>query len=181
MRLYGKLNKMYCRHKKPIFSGAIMQSWLRPIGKNSMLFLRTTTCYRLLSMRTVGDNLRNGSCDCQGVCCRHMLRRLGSPTVRVESATSEYQQQSFPIQVVRLYCCCYEFNVACGESPRHTWVYCVPCGVCNQRNLAKRKGQAKKNTSAIYLFISFWQNALAKYALELGHHTICEQTCCCVQ
>ena len=80
-----------------------------------------------------------------------------------------------------LYCCCYEFNVVCGESPRHTWVYCVPCGVCNQRNLAKRKGQAKKNTSAIYLFISFWQNALAKYALELGHHTICEQTRCCVQ
>jgi len=51
-----------------------------------------------------------------------------------------------------LYCCCYEFNVMCGESPRHTWVYCVPCGVCSQRTLAKRKGHAKKNTPAIYLF-----------------------------
>jgi len=53
-----------------------------------------------------------------------------------------------------LYCCCYNFNVICGESPRHTWVYCVPCGVCNQRTLAKRKGHAKKNTPAICLFHS---------------------------
>jgi len=53
-----------------------------------------------------------------------------------------------------LYCCFYEFNVICGESPRHTWVYCVPCGVCNQRTLSKRKGHTKKNTPAIYLFHS---------------------------
>jgi len=51
-----------------------------------------------------------------------------------------------------VYCCCYEFNVICVESPLHTWVYCVPWGVCNQRTLAKRKGHAKKNTPAIYLF-----------------------------
>jgi len=55
-------SKMYCRHIQPIFSGAIILSWLRLIGKNSMTFLRTTTCYRLLSMQTVGDILRNGSC-----------------------------------------------------------------------------------------------------------------------
>jgi len=69
-------------------------------------------------------------------------------------------------------CCCFcEFSVICGESPRHTWVYCVPCGVYNQRTLAKRKGHVKKNT----------QSALDKYALELGHRTICERSRCCVQ
>jgi len=63
------------------------------------------------------------------------------------------QNPFFSMQKTPCYCC-YEFNVICGESQRHTWVYFVPCGVCNQRTLAKRKGHAKKNTPAIYLFHS---------------------------
>jgi len=65
-----------------------------------------------------------------------------------------FNAESFFLMQKTVYCCCYNFNVICGESPRHTWVYCVPCGVCKQRTLAKRKGHAKKNTPAIYLFHS---------------------------
>jgi len=41
-----------------------------------------------------------------------------------------------------------------------------------------QRTRKKEHTS--YLFISFWQSTLAKYALELVHHTICEQSRCCV-
>jgi len=68
--------------------------------------------------------------------------------------------QSFFSMQKTLYCCCYDFNVMCGESPRHKWIYCVPCGVCNQRTLAKRKGHAGKNAPAISLFHSDKVNLL---------------------
>jgi len=58
------------------------------------------------------------------------------------------------LQSRKHYCCCCEFNIISGELLSHTWVYCVICGVCNQRTLMKRKGHAKKNTPAIYLFHS---------------------------
>jgi len=63
-------------------------------------------------------------------------------------------QNTFFLMQKTLYCCCYEFNVICGESPLHTWVYSAPCVVCNQRTSSKRKGHAKKNTPDIYLFHS---------------------------
>ena len=74
-------SKMYCRHIQPIFSGAIILSWLRLIGKNSMTFLRTTTCYRLLSMQTVGDILRNGSCPFLWSSRRVLQAHAGSPWI----------------------------------------------------------------------------------------------------
>jgi len=48
------------------------------------------------------------------------------------------------------------------------------------KNFGETKSTCKKEHTS-YLFISFWQSALAKYALELGHNTICEQSRCCVQ
>jgi len=48
------------------------------------------------------------------------------------------------------------------------------------KELWRTKRTSKKDHTS-YLFISFWQSALAKYALELGHHTICEESSCCVQ
>jgi len=48
------------------------------------------------------------------------------------------------------------------------------------KNFGETKGTRKKEHTS-YLFISFWQSALAKYALELGRHTVCEQSSCCVQ
>ena len=47
------------------------------------------------------------------------------------------------------------------------------------KNFGKTKRTRKKEHTS-YLFISFWQSTLAKYALELGHHTICEQSRCCI-
>jgi len=87
-----------------------------------------------------------------------------------------FNAESFFSLQKTLYCCCYEFNVVCGESPCHTWVYCVPCGVCNQRTLAKRKGHAKKNTPAISLFHS-------DKVLLLNMHWSWDttQSRCCVQ
>ena len=48
------------------------------------------------------------------------------------------------------------------------------------KNFGETKRTRKKEHTS-YLFISCWQSALAKYALEFGHHIICEQSRCCVQ
>jgi len=48
------------------------------------------------------------------------------------------------------------------------------------KNFGETKRTRKKEHTS-YLFVLFWQSAIGKYALELGHHTICEQSRCCVQ
>ena len=150
-------SKMYCSHKQPIFSGAIILSWLRPIGKNSMTFLRTTTCYRLLSMQTVGDNLRYGSCPSLWSSRRVLQAHAGSPWVthsesRIgdpEITATEFPYSSSNTLLLLLRIQRYMWWI----TTPHVGI-CVPCGVCNQRTLAKRKRHAKKNTPAIYLFHS---------------------------
>jgi len=42
---------------------------------------------------------------------------------------SAKQQYSFPTRLGRLYYCCYEFNVICAETPRHTY-HPLPSGGC---------------------------------------------------
>jgi len=175
-------SKMYCSHKQPIFSGAIILSWLRPIGKNSMTFLRTTTCYRLLSMQTVGDNLRYGSCPSLWSSRRVLQAHAGSPWVthsesRIgdpEITATEFPYSSSNTLLLLLRIQRYMWWI----TTPHVGILCTMWGL-QSKNFSKTKRTRKKEHTS-YLFISFWQSAHAKYALELGHHTICEQTRCCV-
>jgi len=51
-----------------------------------------------------------------------MLRCPETPKVRIEPTTLHVKatNKAFPTRLGTLYYCCYEFNVICGESPRHT-------------------------------------------------------------
>jgi len=61
----------------------------------------------------------------------------------------------------------------------HVGIFRTMCGLQSKNFVKTKRTRQKEHTR--YLFISFWQSVLAKYALELGHHTIYEQSRCCVQ
>jgi len=134
-------------------------------------------------MQTVGDNPRNGTCP--SLCSwRRVLQahagsswvtysesRIGDPGI---TATEfPYSSSNTLLLLLRI--------------QRYMWWITTPhAGILRtiwglqSKNFGETK-RTPKNEHTSYLFISFWQSALAKYALELGLHTICEQTRCCVQ
>ena len=156
MRLYGKLNKIYCRHKQPIFSGAIILSWLRPIGKTSMPFLRTTTCYRLLSMRTVGDNLRNGSCPSLWSSRRVLQAHAASPWVTY----SESRIGDLGIPATEFPYSCSKTVLLLLRIQRYMWWITTPnvgilrtmCGLQSKKFGETKRTSKKEHISYLYIY-----------------------------
>jgi len=118
-----------------------------------MTFLRTTRCYRLLSMQTVGDILRNGSCLFLWSSRRVFQAHAGSPWVTYSESrigdlwisATEFPYSSSNTLLLLLQIQCYMWWITMP----HVGILRAMWGSAIK---AKWKGHAKKNTPAIYLF-----------------------------